>query len=318
MKMRHIYAIITSVAIILAISALPAFAQKGRQGGTILDENGAPLAGVIVKFDKVQSSAGRNNLKQTTDENGAFVFAAINGGDWKLTIEHPGYVPHVQIIKVSSFNRNEDVRIQLQKMQEVSDDNAQADAQAAIAQGKEHIEKGEYDAAIAVYQDFYEKYPSVTLIYAYIGDAYVAKGDMAKAKEAYSVILEDSPNNPAALKGLGDIYVKEYDYAKAHEYYKMLAEIEKTNAGIVYIAAEVANSAGDYDAAITFYERFLTIEKGTSKTANALVTVGYIYTTKGECDKAEEAFTKYIELVPDEATAAALKQEVENCRNANK
>lgn len=318
MKKRHIYAIITSVAIILVLTALPAVAQKGRQGGTVVDENGAPIEGAVVKFDKVQTSAGRNNLEEKTDAKGNFVFAAINGGDWKLTIEHPGYVPHVQIIKVSTFNRNDDITIKLQKMEEVGGDNAREDAQAAIAAGKEQMEKGEYDAAIATFEEFYEKYPSATIIYAYIGDAYVAKGNIEKAKEAYEVVLQDSPNNAAALKGLGDIYVKAFDYAKAHEYYKVLAQVEKTNPGILYIAAEVANSAGDYDSAVSFYEQFLALEQGTSKTANALVTVGYIYTTMGECDKAEEAFTKYTELVPDEATAAALKQEVENCRNAKK
>lgn len=316
MNKRQFSAIITSVAIILALSALPALAQKGRQGGTVLDENGNPLQGVLVKFDKVESSAGRNNLEEKTDDNGQFVFAALNGGEWKLTVEHPGYVPHVQVIRVSSFGRNEDVTIHMKKMEEVGGDSAREDARKAIAQGKELFEKGDFDGAIAVYEDFYEKYPSATIIYAYIGDAYAAKGDTDKAKEAYEVVLQESPNNAAALKGLGDIYVKAYDFAKAHEYYKALAEIEKNNPGILYIAAEVANSAGDYDSAVAFYEQFLALEQGTSKAANALVTVGYIYTTMGECDKAEEAFTKYLELVPDEATEAALKQEVERCRNA--
>jgi tetratricopeptide (TPR) repeat protein len=149
----------------------------------------------------------------------------------------------------------------------------------------------------------------------FIGDAYMAKGDKENAIASYQACLAEDENNVSALKRIGDIYVKDYDYANALQYYTKLAELESDNASIVFVAAQVANGAGEYTSAIDLFEQFIVLEPGTSKTAEAHMTLGYLYSQQGNCDKSEEHFNAFNTLMPNSGMEGEFAAEVERCRS---
>ena len=77
---------------ILLLTAALAHAQDwrgmGRLAGTVVDDTGAPIEGVTVKAVRGESKGGPT---VKTNKKGEFVLAGINGGNWSIDFDKPGY-----------------------------------------------------------------------------------------------------------------------------------------------------------------------------------------------------------------------------------
>ena len=82
-----------AAAMALTMSA-PAFAQN-RIGGVVRDETGSTIRGATVRAETggTVSSAAPVTLTTATDDRGRFVFVVVRSGEWRLTIEAPGFDP---------------------------------------------------------------------------------------------------------------------------------------------------------------------------------------------------------------------------------
>ena len=82
-----------TVALVLVMSAAAAVGQFRGLGflrGKIVDQNGAPLAGVTFTATLPNTSGG---LTGVSDNNGEWRVIGLTHGAWKIVFQKPGYAP---------------------------------------------------------------------------------------------------------------------------------------------------------------------------------------------------------------------------------
>ena len=77
----------------LTVGAAPALAQTNRIGGVVRDETGATIRGAIVRAETggTNTSSAPVTLTTASDDRGRFVFVVTRSGEWRLTLEAPGF-----------------------------------------------------------------------------------------------------------------------------------------------------------------------------------------------------------------------------------
>jgi hypothetical protein len=102
-----------AAAMVLTVSA-PALAQN-RIGGVVRDETGSTIRGATVRAETggTVSSAAPVTLTTATDDRGRFVFVVVRSGEWRLTIEAPGFAPQTipLSVRLSGAAPNLDVKL---------------------------------------------------------------------------------------------------------------------------------------------------------------------------------------------------------------
>ena len=81
---------------------------KGRLGGIVLDQAGAPLEGVRVKLFSVKAQEG---LEVKTDKSGRWMAAWIRSGGWNIDFDKIGYAPKKLSVDISENKKNPDIEL---------------------------------------------------------------------------------------------------------------------------------------------------------------------------------------------------------------
>jgi len=129
-----------------------------------------------------------------------------------------------------------------------------------------HIEKKEYDSAIAECLEFLESFPNSAEIHNFLGIAFRWKGELERALEEYKMVL-------SLQSGIPEIHF---------------------NMGIVL------TKLGRLEEAIIEYKRAIDLKPDYSK---AYSNLGSAYLKKGKVEEAVDACQKAVELKPDYAFA---------------
>lgn len=308
--------ILLIAAVFVALAATPAAAQLARQSGTVTDAEGNPLEGITVTLERTdKSGSGMSKLTAVTDADGLYTFTNMGPGTWKITITEQNYMPFAQIIEISAINRNPDFDITLQPGTPLASKDAREEAKKVIESAQAMVDEGNYDDAIAAYQELAEQYPSVAgQVNLYIGQAYEDKGDMEKAKEMYVKGLEADPNSVIALKKLGDMAVAAYEYEPALEYYSKLLSVKTDEPGLYYTGGEIALSAGNNEKAVEFFSKYIEDGKDTSMLVNAHMNLGFTLSVMGETAEAIKNLEKVLELNPEFPYAGEIQAEIDRLK----
>jgi tetratricopeptide (TPR) repeat protein len=89
------------------------------------------------------------------------------------------------------------------------------DAQNAISSGDGYSEKGDYDRAIADYNESIRLNPNSYAAFGHRGFAYLKKGNYDQAIADINESIRLNPNNPVALANRGFAYLQKGDYDRA-------------------------------------------------------------------------------------------------------
>lgn len=84
-----------SIAFLYLILTASVFGQNSILSGKVTDQNGAAIAGAIVK---IESSSGMSKTT-TTDANGEFAFPDLTGGSYRITFEKTGFEEFSQEVR---------------------------------------------------------------------------------------------------------------------------------------------------------------------------------------------------------------------------
>ena len=79
---------VTIVAALMAIAA-PGWAQIGRIGGTVVDDQHNPIKGATVTAENPNASPASFNA--STDDKGRFSMLGLRAGEWTVTASAPGF-----------------------------------------------------------------------------------------------------------------------------------------------------------------------------------------------------------------------------------
>ena len=164
----------------------------GASHGTVKDTNGRPIKGAIVRA--VNRDASPSQITSTTDDKGRWAMIGLKTGTWQFTVEAPGFTPSRQTHRFASpatppmgFALARDPgpipgALDKNVIQSVTAANALRD-------------RGQYDQALAAYQQIREQNPKLTSVAISSSRACIASRRRSEADPAARRALLDRAMN---------------------------------------------------------------------------------------------------------------------------
>ena len=166
--------------------------------------------------------------------------------------------------------------------------------------GNNHFRRGEYDRAIADFNEAITLSPDDAGTYYNRGIAYGEKGEYNLAIADYDKAIKLKPDYAAAYGNRGIAYARKMDSDRAIANYDEVIELKPDDARAYNSRGNAYSDKGEYDKAIADFNKAIELKPDYAAAYNNRGTA-YIY--KREYDKAIEDFNRAIELKPDYADA---------------
>lgn len=250
-----------------------ASAQMGRFAGVVLDDRSQPLRGATIRAENPGGTPAF--VTSTSDAKGQFYFIGLRTGQWKFTVEAPGFLPtefSVPIRTAAPTGRPVGIKLRRDAALVLNGPLAGVDAKllrADLAAADDAFAKGDFDSAIINYRAVLLRAPALTLVNLQIGNAYRQKKDNLKAAEAFETVLTMDPTNAAALYDLGEIRREEGQLDQARGFYEKAAASTPTWTKPLLRLAAIANEKGDRLTALAQLRKVMTIEPDSPDAAAA-------------------------------------------------
>jgi tetratricopeptide (TPR) repeat protein len=281
--------IIALILVVAATSALSAqdWKGKGRLGGIVLDQSGAPLEGVRVKLFSLKANEG---TEVKTDKSGRWMAAWIRSGAWNVDFEKIGYAPKKISVEISENKKNPEIEIRLDKIEGLVITDEIKDL---LTKGNELYDAKDYAGALALYQDILAKYPDAYPIQRNVGNCYFAQEKYDLAEQAYQKILDKDPKNVDAIIAIGNCFANRGDSAKAMEWYAKV-EFEKIeDPTVLYNLGTSYYNNAKFEDALKFYKK--AVEKQKDST-DAMYQLGLCYLNLQKKVEAIATFEDYLKV----------------------
>ena len=294
---------------LLMLTSLALTAQdwkgKGRQGGLVLDQAGAPIEGVRVKLFSIKAQEG---LEVKTDKSGRWMAAWIRSGAWNIDFEKVGYAPKKIVVEVTESKKNPDIEIKLDKVEGLV---LSEDLMTLLTKGNEIFDAKDYAGALAAYQDILAKFPDAYPIYMNVGNCYFAQEQYDKAEENYLKVLAKDPQNVKAIIAIGNCYANRGDAAKAQEWYGKIAFEQIDDPIVLYNLGTSYYNNAKFEEALKFFQK--AVEKQKDST-DAIYQLGLTYISLQRNAEAIATFEEYLKVDSESPRAAQVKSFLEYLR----
>jgi len=262
---------------------------KGRLGGIVTDQSGAPLEGVRVKLFSLKANEG---TEVKTDKNGRWMAAWIRSGAWNVDFEKIGYAPKKISVEISESKKNPDIEISLEKIEGLVITDEIKDL---LTKGNALYDAKDYAGALAVYQDILAKYPDAYPIQRNIGNCYFAQEKYDLAEQAYQKVLEKDPKNVDAIIAIGNCFANRGDSGKAMEWYAKV-EFEKIeDPTVLYNLGTSYYNNAKFEDALKFYKKAVDKQKDST---DAMYQLGLCYLNLQKKAEAIATFEEYLKVDP--------------------
>ena len=254
----------------LALSA-PAWAQTNRIGGVVRDETGATIRGAIVRAETggTNTSAAPFTLTTATDDRGRFVFVVTRSGDWRLTLEAPGFETQTipLAVRLGGAAPNLDVKLERRESPEAFGALAGVDSKLLSTQLEAAAvlyDEGRHDQAIAAYREIKARAPALSLVNVQLGNSYLAKKSYGEAEAAYQEALKTDPADSNALYAMGVLKEAQGNSAEAQSWYQKAADADGVWTRPLMKLAALATAAGDRAGASKLLTRVVDLDAASA------------------------------------------------------
>lgn len=178
----------TAALLLLALMvAADSLAQgRGRIDGLVADPQGQPLAGVLVRAQKVDNP--QETAEAKTNEKGQFRLERLSNGQWRVEFQHEGLEAEPIVTEVVK-NRAPEMTVTMTKPDPRVFINAELQRAVKLMQG------GDIPGARAIYEDLYAKYPQPFQFPFAIATTYAAEKNYEKALEFVEIAAEKDPTS---------------------------------------------------------------------------------------------------------------------------
>ena len=203
--------------------APPAAAQTGRAIGRVVDADGKPVMGAIVRA--TNSEAYPPQITSSSDSKGRFAMIGLRSGPWTFVAEAPGFQNSQGVMPVRA-GAPADLRFVLQRTPEVIPGALSKDIEQQIASAGALRNEGRYDQAISAYQSIQAKNPKLTALNLVLADVFRKKAEREqddaarralydRAIASYAEVLKGEGDHASARYELGMTYLTAGDTAAA-------------------------------------------------------------------------------------------------------
>lgn len=271
---------------------------KARIKGFVYDEEGNPIEGVTVKLYSVKGEAG---FSVETDAEGKWIASWIRGGTWNLDFEKIGYMPEKISINVKSYGRNPDIEMTLEEMEGLV---ITPELQDELNKGNGLYEQGQYQEAIAVFEQMLTDHPDAYIINLNIGNAYFQMEEYDTAINYYNKVLETDPENVRAMLQIGNAKANQGNDAEALEWYNRIDFQEIDDTTVLYNIGTNYYNQGQFADALKYYQRALELDENY---LDAVYQAGLANLSLGKNQEAIKYFELYLEKDPDSQRASQVQ-----------
>lgn len=305
--------IFATAGLILALVA-GAAGQAGlgtrRVTGTVVYEDGTPVAGAQVSVTLIESESIQSRMplvpkakthetsffETTADRKGRWVLAGLASAKWEIRAASPGCVDTIVECDLSRISRNPRVKIRLEKIKEGS----YAADPAALGRANELFQRGEYDRARTLYESYLVKDPGAIAVMTIIGDCWRNAGDRLRAMEAYQLAVRKASTDPGqrvemgtALGKIGECSLEDGRRELALDFLGRAAAILPGNIAIRAELGDLLCAMDRPGEAVRHFLAAIEIEPG-----NALLRfrLGLVHLSLADTAAARDSFSKVIEL----------------------
>jgi tetratricopeptide (TPR) repeat protein len=292
---RHLRMIVL-VALIALGFALPVAAQN-LVIGKVTDVKGAPVEGATVTIE--QPSSGRK-YETKTSKDGTYTQVGLIAGAYSITVTKEG---------VGSSKGNVNVRGGRVPANFVLGMTAGEGLSKTFNEGVAASSAGNFDEAIAKFNEALKTNPQCSDCYYNIGVANAQKKDLEKAEEAYKKANEIKPS-AEAYNGLVNIYTSQRKFEEAQEAGKQAAALSATTPGgaanpdALYNQGVILWNAGKIADAKVQFEQVIAAKPDH---AEAHYQLGMALVNEGNLKGARAEFDTYLKLAPSGPNAAQAK-----------
>lgn len=155
-------------------------------------------------------------------------------------------------------------------------------------------ESGDYDTALAMFQEILAENPTLTTAYLGIGDIYVLKKDYEKAEPAYNRAARLEPRNFDAQYGHGLALQMLKRFVEAVRAYHRALTIDPANPKANLNIAVTYLQMNEPESALAFAEKAVQLDPGNGA---ARINLGAAYEKTGKNAQAIEQYLAAMEMV---------------------
>ena len=315
MNRTHTRKILALSALALAAAAAVHAVAQGRLFGTIRDENGTPLEGVVITVTLEGSESFKADSK--TNAKGDYAITLVDATKtYTYTFTKEGFQTFRQELKIG-IGSNDRYDFVLTSM-EVAKQRAQTGegreltpkdkAVLAYNAGAEASQQGDTTTARAKFEEALGLDPELAVAHSALATLAYSEGDMARAVAEGEKARAGLPNDLRVLRILAEAYGKLGDKAKAQEATKAIAALDpKAGSADLFNDGVREYNAGNCTAAISLFEQALAADSSNAKVHYMLGTCF----AASDAAKAREHLQKFVEMAPTDPDAATAKEMIQ-------
>jgi predicted Zn-dependent protease len=296
------------VAITLVLAALvasSAFAQSrgnARLNGKVVDDQGQPIADVVVK---AQLAGQTEVLTGKSDKKGEWRVNGMADGQWQVELTKDGLEPMRVAVEVRN-ERATPLNVTMLKPAPKVDPNVELQEQ--VQKAAQLAQDGKFAEARKIYEELLVKYPSIYQLQGFIARTYAAENQPAKALEHLKIAMEKEPNDVDLKLLQADLLNETGDKAGARaildavDITKVKDPYPFMNAAIILInekkGAEAVALLNKLQAQFPSQNEILYYR-------------GRAYLSDGKMDEAKAELEKFVTIAPTAKEAADAKRILE-------
>jgi Flp pilus assembly protein TadD len=296
---------LTVAAVLLgaALWAAPALAQSGQIKGKVVDAKNQPIEGAVVTIEMTEGMTRKHEVK--TNRRGEYIQIGLTPGQYKITAAKDGMsqsFPKRISLDMSEVN----FTLKPGSAAEISDEERKkieaknAAIRGAFDAGVKLGNEGQYDEAIAKFNEVIASLPKCVECYANIAEFHTRKKEFDQAEAAYKKALEINPNFSQAYVGLASIYNSQKKFKEAQEMSALATKYSAAGGGGVsaetlYNQGAIAWNANNFTDA---QEKFEAAVKANPNYAEAHFMLGKVYINLGKLAEAVTQFETYLKIAP--------------------
>lgn len=306
---------ICALVVGIAVLAAPASAQTGAVKGKVVDANNQPVDGAKIT---IAMTGGMNRKYETkTNKKGEYIQIGLSTGPYEVTAEKGGLKQTFPVqVRIDTHEVNftlkpggEGVGISEEERKKVEARNAAI--RASFEEGVKLNNAGDFDGAIAKFNEVAAQAPKCVECYTNIGSINLRKKDLAGAEAAYKKAIEINPNSADAYNGLATVYNSQKKFDQAAEASTKAQQLAATaNPGAAGDASTSFNqgvilwNAGKIQDAKKNFEDAVKLDP---KLADAHYWLGMAFLNEGKLPDAAPHFEEYLKLAPTGQYAETAK-----------
>ena len=298
--------------------------QTGAFTGTVVDEDGKPLVGATVVFNRLDYEFER---RIETDEHGRFYHGGFHAGPYRITLLRDGHVVCTTQTSMTSLGSEQRLDIDLKQVREEAERrsrlnpeleqrrDAERERQARADELRQHyglatryLQEDRTEDAIREFQAVLDREPGNATAHSLLGLAYADAGRLPEAIASCRRALELEPHEAAHHNNLGTLLIRTGQVKDGVRHIEQAARLDADRAATYHfnIGAALLNAGRAHDA-VTHFRRALRSDP-TFAVAHFFLGVALVRAAPQSGSGVEpapaapgavEAFQRYLQLAPD-------------------